>query len=48
MFSHQQLKELSTGRHGGIFDLVGMEIDKDYYDAAVKRFNNHKAQLQLF
>ena len=30
------------------FDLVGCEIDKDYYDAAVKRFETHKAQLQLF
>ena len=29
-------------------DLVGCEIDKDYYDAAVKRFENHKRQLQLF
>ena len=30
------------------FDLVGYEIDKDYYDAAVKRLENHKAQMQLF
>ena len=30
------------------FDFVGCEIDKDYYDVAVKRFENHKKQLQLF
>lgn len=30
------------------FELVGCEIDKDYYDAAVKRFNIHKQQCVLF
>jgi site-specific DNA-methyltransferase (adenine-specific) len=30
------------------FDFVGMELDKDYYDAAVKRLNQHKAQGSLF
>jgi site-specific DNA-methyltransferase (adenine-specific) len=29
-------------------DFVGCEIDKDYYDAAVKRFNNETAQEALF
>jgi site-specific DNA-methyltransferase (adenine-specific) len=29
-------------------DFVGCEIDKDYYDAAVKRFNVHKMQQKLF
>lgn len=28
-------------------DFVGMEIDKDYYDAAVKRFETHKMQAVL-
>lgn len=27
------------------FDLVGYEIDKDYFDAAVKRLENHKKQI---
>lgn len=27
------------------FDLTGYEIDKDYYEAAVKRLENHKKQL---
>ena len=30
------------------FDLTGYEIDKDYYDAAVNRIENHKKQLTLF
>ncbi len=30
------------------FDLTGYEIDKDYYDAAVKRLENHKKQLTIF
>ena len=30
------------------YDLTGIELDKEYYDAAVKRFNQHKAQLQIW
>ena len=30
------------------FDFVGMELDTDYYDAARKRFEAHKAQATLF
>ena len=30
------------------FDFVGLEIDKEYFDAAVKRFNNYKSQLTMF
>lgn len=30
------------------FDFVGMELDADYYAAAVKRFEQHKAQGSLF
>lgn len=30
------------------FDLDLWEIDKDYYEAGVKRFNDHKKQLKLF
>ena len=31
----------------GIAEFVGCEIDKEYYDASVKRFNTHKSQLTL-
>ena len=30
------------------FDFVGLEIDKEYFDNAVERFNDYKAQLTLF
>ena len=30
------------------FDLDWIELDQDYYQAALERFNNHKAQGQLF
>ena len=30
------------------FDFVGMELDPDYYQADVKRFEQHKAQARLF
>jgi site-specific DNA-methyltransferase (adenine-specific) len=30
------------------FDLTGFEIDKDYYDAACNRLENHKKQQRLF
>jgi len=30
------------------FEMVGCEIDKDYYDAAVKRIGQHMAQGHLF
>jgi site-specific DNA-methyltransferase (adenine-specific) len=30
------------------FDFVGMELDADYYAAACKRFEQHKAQANLF
>lgn len=30
------------------FDFTGIEIDKDYYDVAVKRLQNHQKQGQLF
>ena len=30
------------------FDFYGYELDKDYFDAQEKRFNDHKMQLKLF
>jgi DNA modification methylase len=30
------------------FDFWGYELDKEYFDASVKRFEQHKAQLNLF
>ena len=33
--------------HYGGFDFVGCEIDQDYYDAAVKRFDAETSQLAM-
>ena len=33
--------------HKAGFDFVGMELDTDYYNAAVKRFKEQTAQLRL-
>ena len=30
------------------FDFTGFELDKEYFDAAEKRFNNYKKQLTIF
>lgn len=30
------------------FDFTGYELDKDYFDASCKRFDQYKAQLKLF
>lgn len=30
------------------FDFTGFELDKDYFDASVKRYENHIAQMKLF
>lgn len=46
--SHLGSGSIAIACHDMRFDLVGCEIDKDYYDAAVKRFNNHKKQIQLW
>jgi site-specific DNA-methyltransferase (adenine-specific) len=32
----------------GGFDFVGFELDKEYFDASVKRFDNYKLQMRLF
>jgi len=34
--------------YDGGFDFWGCELDKEYFDASVKRFENFKAQLKLF
>ena len=34
--------------HDYNFDLTACELDTDYYNAAMKRINNHTAQLKLF
>jgi len=30
------------------YDLTGYELDKEYYDKAIKRIKNHQAQTRIF
>lgn len=46
--THLGSGSIAIACHDMGFDLVGCELDKDYYEAAVKRFNNHKMQQVLF
>jgi hypothetical protein len=39
--------EYMAGLPDKAFDFVGCELDKDYYDAACKRFKEQTAQLTL-
>lgn len=45
--SHGGSMSLAIAAHDYHFDCTICEIDKDYYDAAVKRFNQHRSQLSL-
>lgn len=46
--THLGSGSIAIACHDMGFDLTGYEIDKDYYDAAVKRLKNHQKQGQLF
>ena len=56
-FSNNGMKILDThlgsgssriAAHKGGFNFVGFELDKDYYFAQEKRFNEFKKQLKIF
>lgn len=46
--THGGSMSIALACHDYKFDLTLCEIDKDYYDAGVKRFKNHIAQTVLF
>ena len=46
--SHGGSMSIAIACHDMKFDLTLCEIDKDYYDSGVKRFENHKKQLTMF
>lgn len=46
--THLGSGSIAIACHNLGFSLDAWELDKDYYEAAVKRFNNHKAQQRLF
>jgi site-specific DNA-methyltransferase (adenine-specific) len=45
--THLGSGSIAIACHDMGFDLTGYEIDKDYYDAAVKRLENHQKQMQM-
>lgn len=45
--THGGSMSIAIAAHDYKFDIVCCELDKDYYDAAVKRFNQHKSQLSF-
>lgn len=46
--THLGSGSIAIACHNLKFDLTACELDKDYYDAAIKRFENHKKQLTIF
>jgi len=46
--THLGSGSIAIACHNLGFDLTGYEIDKEYYEAAVKRIQQHKAQKRLF
>lgn len=46
--THLGSGSIAIACHDMGFDLVGCELDKDYYEAACKRLKNHQMQQKLF
>ena len=45
--THLGSGSIAIACHNLGFDLTACELDKEYYEAAIKRINQHKAQLRL-
>tara|TARA_R110000796_G_scaffold11442_2_gene37987 strand:+ start:215 stop:847 length:633 start_codon:yes stop_codon:yes gene_type:complete len=46
--THLGSGSIAIACHNLGFDLTACELDKDYFDAAMKRIENHKQQLTMF
>ena len=46
--THLGSGSIAIACHNLGYDLTACEVDKDYYDAAIKRIEQHKAQIRLF
>ena len=46
--THLGSGSIAIACYDGGFELTGMELDKEYYDAATKRLETHKQQLTFF
>ena len=46
--THLGSGSIAIACHNLGYDLTACELDKDYYEAAIKRINKHKQQLRMF
>jgi len=46
--THLGSGSIALACHNLGYDLTACELDKDYYDAAIKRINEHKQQIRMF
>ena len=46
--THLGSGSIAIACHNLKFDLTACELDKEYYEAAIKRLNNHQKQLTMF
>ena len=46
--THLGSGSIAIACHDYGFDLTACELDKEYFDKAMQRINNHKAQTKLF
>jgi site-specific DNA-methyltransferase (adenine-specific) len=46
--THLGSGSIALACHNLGFDLTACELDKDYYNAAIKRIEQHKAQIRMF
>jgi site-specific DNA-methyltransferase (adenine-specific) len=46
--THLGSGSIAIACHNLGYDLEGYELDEEYYNAAVKRYNDHIAQLKFF
>jgi site-specific DNA-methyltransferase (adenine-specific) len=46
--THLGSGSIAIACHNLKFDLTACELDKDYYEASLKRLNNHQSQLTMF
>jgi len=46
--THLGSGSIALACHNLGYDLTACELDKDYFDAAMKRIEQHKAQIRMF
>ena len=46
--THLGSGSIAIACHNLKYDLTACELDKEYYDAAIKRINEHKQQIRMF